>query len=167
MSHLASSRSRPAVKIGFVLVDFEKTDVKTDGRTCVYMVITTGRDCGRPGGSIRKSELWADVSCRHPFLPVIDHILLSAVSKSGCLQCFFASTKKGQFFLYWPTRPRLNRWSLFSYRVSVRPSLCHRNKNIQPGKQNTLYKKTMRENNDDLLAGAWWVILKSPDLFLL
>ena len=26
---------------------------------------------------------------------------------------------------------------------------------------------TMHENNDHLLAGAWWVILNSPDLYII
>ena len=47
--------SRPVVKICFVLVNFKKwgrTDPCTDGRTtCVNIVITTGRDCGRTRGS--------------------------------------------------------------------------------------------------------------------
>ena len=39
----------PAVKICFVLVDFENwMDVRT---TCLNIVITTGRDCGQPRGS--------------------------------------------------------------------------------------------------------------------
>ena len=41
-------------------------------------------------------------------------------------------------------------------RTSVRPS------------QKRATTNTMHENNDHLLlAGAWWVILKSPDFFLL
>ena len=55
----------------------------------------------------------------------------------------------------WPTRPRLNRWSLFSRRLSVHPS----------HKQLRATTDTKHENNDHLLAGTWWVTLKSPDLF--
>ena len=51
MIHSASSQSRPAVKICIVLVDLA---VGTDGRTtCVNIVITIGRENGRPRGSIR------------------------------------------------------------------------------------------------------------------
>ena len=55
---------------------------------------------------------------------------------------------------HWPTRPRPNRWSSFSRMVSVR----HKNKLRST-------TDTMPENNDCLLAGAWWVIFNSPDLF--
>ena len=57
------------------------------------------------------------------------------------------------------TKPLPNRWSLFSYMVSVRPSIRHKNENKIRGT-----KDTMRENNDHLSAVAWWVTLKSPDL---
>ena len=58
MIHSAIPQSRPAVMVCFVLVDFEKrgrTYVQTEGRTtCVNnIVITTGRDGGRPRGSIQ------------------------------------------------------------------------------------------------------------------
>ena len=51
MIHSASPQSRPAVIVAWFW-SFG-TDVCTDGRTlCVKIVITTGRDCGRPCGSI-------------------------------------------------------------------------------------------------------------------
>ena len=46
--------------------------------------------------------------------------------------------------------------------VSVRPSEKQKHAEtltLVPGKQN------MRENNDNLLAVAWWVILNSLDLY--
>ena len=52
MIHSASPQSRPAVIVAWFW-SFG-TDGRTDGRTlCVKIVITTGRDCGRPCGSTR------------------------------------------------------------------------------------------------------------------
>ena len=53
----------------------------------------------------------------------------------------------------------MNRLSIFSHMVSVRPS--HKLA-ITHGKQNACY---MRENNERLLAGAVWVTLRSPELY--
>ena len=56
MIHSVSPQSRPAVKICFVLVDFEKwgrTDVQTYIRTTsMNIMITTGQECGLSRGSI-------------------------------------------------------------------------------------------------------------------
>ena len=47
------------------------------------------------------------------------------------------------------------------------PYVHHKNRNALQRSENKMLatKNTMRENNDHLLAGAWWVTLKSPDLF--
>ena len=60
--------------------------------------------------------------------------------------------------LYWPTKSR-PRWPLFSHNVSVCLSVRHKNK-IR------VTTDAMHESNEKLLAGAWWVILNSLDLFL-
>ena len=55
MIHSASPQSRLAVIVAefWSFVPDVRTYVRTDGRTtCVKIVITTGRDCGRPRGSI-------------------------------------------------------------------------------------------------------------------
>ena len=66
-----------------------------------------------------------------------------------------------------PPRLRPNRWSLFSHRVSVRP---YKNKNAlqhwRPENKIRFITDTMCVDNDHLLAVAWWVTLKSLDLFL-
>ena len=49
MIHSASPQS--TVKIYIVLVEFEKWGQMDGQTTCMNIVITTGRDCGRPGGS--------------------------------------------------------------------------------------------------------------------
>ena len=43
------------------------------------------------------------------------------------------------------------------------PSVRHKNTKTRYNAR----VNTMRENNENLLAGAWWVILNSPDLLLL
>ena len=47
------------------------------------------------------------------------------------------------------------------------PSVRHNNKKVlqRPENKIRITKDTRRENNDHLLAGAWWVTLESPDLF--
>ena len=60
---------------------------------------------------------------------------------------------------------------LFSRRPSVRPSLqqkLYATLTLVTGKQNTCYNgHHMCEYNDHVLAVAWWVILNSPDLYLI
>ena len=64
--------------------------------------------------------------------------------------------------VFWPTRPRPNRWSLFlhvllSRRTYIRPS-------VRPSKKQN-NAKTLKTKHATTLHGAWWVTLKSPELF--
>ena len=61
--------------------------------------------------------------------------------------------------LYW--------WSIFSHIVSVHPSQKQANM-LQHLRQGPVNKTTnnMSENNENILAVAWWVILNTPDLLL-
>ena len=49
--------------------------------------------------------------------------------------------------------------------VHVHTSVRHKNKNANVGALKTKYALRMHENNDCLLAGAWWVIFNSPDFY--
>ena len=68
-----------------------------------------------------------------------------------------------------PPRPRLNRLVII-FTHGVRPSVRPKIKNALqlyrwcPENKLRATTDTMHENNDHRLAGAWWVILTSPDL---
>ena len=72
--------------------------------------------------------------------------------------------------LVYPPRPRLNGRSLFSRMMSVRlyvrlsEKQKHADANVGAQKTKHALRRTLCENNDHLLAGAWWVTLKSSDL---
>ena len=69
------------------------------------------------------------------------------------LMCYIILILKLYFCYYWPTRPRPNKWTLCSHKVSVRPS------KKTPYSAKTKYTTTLN--------GAWWVTLKSPDLLFI
>ena len=82
---------------------------------------------------------------------------------------FINNTPLNIIVLIDPPRPKPNRWSLFSRMVSVRPYVRKKTRcNANVGaRENKIRAKTdtMCEDNDHLLAMAWWVILNSLDLF--
>ena len=57
--------------------------------------------------------------------------------------------------------PRPNRWSLFSDRVSVRPSQKQKRYHWPPENKTRAITVTMCIDNDHLLAVAWWVTMRS------
>ena len=101
-------------------------DGRTDGQTlCVKIVITTGRDCGRPSGSINSRSWLIDTAI---VIIIFKHVIRSTFqSRKKIKQIFIAGWPSGSFTTPFDSRPSTNQntslksGSLFLVMVYVRP----------------------------------------------
>ena len=140
--------------------------VRTDWRiTCVKTMITIGRDCELAEWINKKvlERLWVlkiVQSCLFSWLEKVCHPLNgTTLFRTQWLSMAFESDHKNTID---PPGPGRIGGNYFSHMVSVRPSVTQKtryNANVDGSENKT--KDPMYENNDHLLAGAWWVTLRA------
>ena len=154
MIHSASPQSRPALIVAWFW-SFG-TDGRTDGRTDT---LCENSDHYRPG---LWSASWINIR-KKTWQWLCSTLKVTKCTNVSDIRFERKSISEEKYF--WPTRPRPNRWSLFSHSVSVRPAEKNTRATTltsRPGRQ----QRTPCENNYHLfLAGAWWVIFNSPDFY--